>query len=496
MSMEAVRKAVDETPVLRMEPEPLRREVFPPEQFPIDELGDVIAPATRHLRETIQAPAAICSHSLLSAATLAIQGHANVVIDGRTHPLSEYFLTVGESGERKSSVDEWALWPVRKHQKALVEQYDANLAEYRTENDVWKKAREEVLNSRKKGTQAKRSVLNEIGEPPTAPLLPFLLCEEPTYEGLVKLMIAGQPSIGLFSDEGGRMIGGYGMNKDNQLKTSAGLSNLWDGREISRVRSGDGSTVLYGRRVSVHLMVQPAVSQLLLSNALLVDQGLLSRCLTTWPTSTAGSRLYKEVDLYGDREIKGYESRLLSILETRLPIAEGKLNELQPRGLPLAPDAKRIWIAFHDHTEKQLADDKALAPIRGFANKAPEHAVRLAGVLALVDNLDSQAIGVEYVRSGINLVQHYLAEALRLFDTGISNPDLVLAEKLLAWAQHQETEFVYLRKIYQCGPNAIRDAVAAKRIVSILEEHGWFMRIDEGMKLDGSYRKEVWRVHK
>ncbi len=89
------------------------------------------------------------------------------------------------------------------------------------------------------------------------PLEPLLLCEEPTYEGLVKLLAAGQPSVGLFSDEGGRFIGGHGMNPDNLLKTAAGMSGLWDGKPVDRVRGGDGATKLYGRRVSCHLMVQP-----------------------------------------------------------------------------------------------------------------------------------------------------------------------------------------------------------------------------------------------
>lgn len=87
------------------------------------------------------------------------------------------------------------------------------------------------------------------------------------------------------------------MNPDNLLKTAAGLSGLWDGKPIDRVRGGDGSTKLYGRRVSLHLMVQPEVSQLMLSNPVLIGQGLLSRCLVTWPESTAGTRPYREEDL-------------------------------------------------------------------------------------------------------------------------------------------------------------------------------------------------------
>ena len=41
---------------------------------------------------------------------------------GRTKPLSSYFLTVGNTGERKSESDRQAKWPIEKREKALREQ--------------------------------------------------------------------------------------------------------------------------------------------------------------------------------------------------------------------------------------------------------------------------------------------------------------------------------------------------------------------------------------
>ena len=43
---------------------------------------------------------------------------------------------------------------------------------------------------------------------PVPPLHPLVLVEEPTYEGIVKYLAIGQPSVGLFSDEGGRFLEG------------------------------------------------------------------------------------------------------------------------------------------------------------------------------------------------------------------------------------------------------------------------------------------------
>jgi putative DNA primase/helicase len=252
-------------------------------------------------------------------------------------------------------------------------------------------------------------------------------------------------------DHKDRPYTGGRMQLKTAIKTATGLSELWDGKRISRVRSGDGAALLYGRRLSTHLMAQPQVAQRLLSNSLMIDQGYLSRCLTAWPVSTAGTRKYREVNLRTDTVMRQYEERIGEILKTPLPLADGKRNELAPRPLGLTEEAKRLWVRFHDSIEEQLADNAPLAPIRGFANKAAEHALRLAGVLTLYRDINAQEISAEDIADGITLVQHYLSEALRLFHASMSDPDLELAEKLLTWAQ-QRGSHIALVEIYQALP--------------------------------------------
>jgi len=319
-----------------------------------------------------------------------------------------------------------------------------------------------------------------------------LLVREPTYEGIVRLLAHGQPSIGLFNDEGGRFLGGYAMSREHQQKTISGLNDLWDGKPIDRVRSGDGASLLYGRRMSLHLMLQPVVAKPVLSDPLLLGQGFVARCLLCWPESTAGQRDYKPIDLTVDADVRCYNTRLLDILRADLPIAPGTRNELAPRQLPLDPGAKRLWVAFHNHVEHQLGDEQPLAPIRGLGSKAAEHTLRIAGVLTLADDLAASEINGEHLKGGIALVQFYLTEALRLVDAGTANSDLILAEKLLAWAQ--QYDHIYPQRIYQYGPNGIRDKQTAHRLASILEEHGWLMCVEGGLEVDGAHRRDVWRV--
>jgi hypothetical protein len=52
------------------------------------------------------------------------------------------------------------------------------------------------------------------------------------------------------------------MSEDNRLKTAAGLSCVWDGDDIRRVRAGDGASILCSKRTSMHLQAQPGVADL------------------------------------------------------------------------------------------------------------------------------------------------------------------------------------------------------------------------------------------
>jgi len=474
------------------EPRPLQRRLSPSQPFPMAALGSVLAPAAKRIASVIQAPPALCATSVLAAATLAVQGYADVVIDGRVSPTCNFFITIGVSGERKSAIDRQALSPHRKYQKTLSDRFVQEEKVHRNDFDAYKKAREEAL-KKAKGFAAKRHALEELGDFPVPPLRPQILVEEPTYEGLVKLLAVGQPSLGLFSDEGGRFIGGHGMNDDNLVKTAAGLSGLWDGTPISRVRSGDGDSLLYGRRLTTHLMVQPEIAQMLLSNQILLSQGLLSRCLCTWPESTIGARSYVEEDLSSAEEILSYEKRLTEILAGHLPIADRQRNALTPRQLPLSAEAKRLYIRFHDAVEKELAG--TFQCIRGFANKAAEHAVRLAAVLQLVENLQCESIDVNHMANGIDITKHYLSESLRIFDAGQEDPQLTLAEKLLVWLRERGGPLIAITEIYQRGPNAVRSAKTARNLMRILEEHGWVLPIEKGAVIDRKFYREVWRVN-
>lgn len=493
-----VRRIVNMAEDIKPEPpRPLMRELPPADPFPIDALGDVLGAAAGAIHDRVQAPLAIGGQSVLGAATLVLQGHADVLLPiggGRAKPISSNFVTVAATGERKTACDAEALWPVRKRETALRQRYDADLPAYENAKAAWDKAREHALKGKGDRT-AIEAALNGLGPAPGAPLHPLLTCPEPTFEGLCRLFAGGWPSVGIFATEGGQFIGGHGMSADNKLKTASGLSSLWDGEPIRRVRSGDGITIMPGRRASLHLMVQPTVADIWFRDHLLAEQGLLSRAMVSAPDSAGGTRFQRDERLETDSVLKRYGARLLDILEMPLPLAPGRTNELAPRPLPLSPEARRLWSDFADHIEKAIAPNGELETVRGLANKLPEHAARLAAVLTLVRNIDAGEIASAEMGAGIALAEHYAAEALRLFGASRINGDLRLAQKLLDWLLGTWGEpAISLPDIYQRSLNAIGDKATAAKLVAILEDHGSLVSIPQGAIVAGQRRREAWRI--
>jgi hypothetical protein len=486
-----------ETTSISEGPQPLRREMPPAPPYPLDALGPILEPAARAIIDRVQVPDAIAAQSVLAVASLAAQAHADVALppNGKTSPLSLFLCTVAASGERKSAADKDALIPVVKRQAALRDQEAAEKIKYEIKLAAYETAHKAVLRAEKDSSRDEiEAALAALGSPPQPPLSSILLMREPTLEGLHKLFEIGQPSLGLFSDEAGLFVGGNAMNKDNRLKTAAGLSELWDGAGINRIRAGDGASALYGRRLAKHLMMQPDVAAMMLADPMLKGQGLLSRMLVAAPNSIVGTRMQRPTRPDSLTALNAYADALYRILATDPPLKERTRNELHPRLLKLSEEASALWRHFADDTESKAGPGGQYEPVVGFANKLPEHATRIAAVLEIIGNVNAEDVTAQSMERGVRLARFYISEALRLFDAGMVSPDILSAEKLLAWLHERGDHIIGLTQIYQTGPNMLRQAAQARAAAKILAEHGWLIPIKGGALINGKHVNEAWNV--
>ena len=147
---------------------------------------------------------------------------------------------------------------------------------------------------------------------------------------------------------------------------------------------------------------------------------------------------------------------------------------------------------------------KMLAPIRGFANKAAEHAVRLAGTVQMFEHPGSTEIKADAMECGITVIEWYLTEALRITGAFVPDSYLLKAKEVLRWIHDNYDEVrrvVALPDIYQFSP--VRSASQARKVVHILMAHNHLLEpeLEKDEKREaietrgGKMSKEWWVVH-
>ena len=445
-----------------------------------------------------QAPVAICAASAISTASLLLQGFADVQTLAGPKPLSLYVLTIAKSGERKSTCDGPFISGIRKFEREQALGSEIAFQRHLNDHAIWSTLRNGIMAKLKKSSKAisrqeAEQKLELLGPEPNIPPSTDRIASEPTYEGLTRMFKEGQPSLGLFSDEGGQFLGGYGMNSDNKQKTLAALIDLWGGNPIRRTRQGDGSYTLHNRRLAAHLMVQPTVAHALLADPLAVDTGFLARFLIAQPESTIGTRAYAK-SVFDKKCILAFEVYQKNILNNPLPVDE-KTNELRLRRLGLSAEAESVLITFADEVELLQSKGGDYEGITGTASKSAEQAARLAGVLTLWK--DFHAVSVERIEmeQAIELARFYLNEAKRLVDIAIVSRELQMAEELRKWIiKNNKDGYLLLSDVIQSGPNNIRDKLTASKMVKILEEAGWLVKLGDGTIVRAKRRRNAYRL--
>jgi Protein of unknown function (DUF3987) len=458
----------------------LSKQLAPPSPFPIDALGDVLAPAAQAIAAKVQCAPAMAAQSVLAVASLAAQALADVKLPyGQTRPLSLFLLTIAASGERKTSADHEAMAPVKMREQQLREAFDPLEHDHTIAAAAWRAQRAQIEKS-KSEISDRRAKLEALGPEPEAPVKPILTLGESTAQGLARHMPVLPGALGIFSAEGGQFLNGHGFTADAKMRTAASFASLWDGSGLRRLRAGDGLTDLHGRRLAAHLMVQPEAAKDVLSDPVLRDQGLLSRLLIAAPSSLAGDRLWQEPASEIEPAQRRYMARMLSIFGEPREAANDLGNELKPRALGLSAPARECRIAFHDDTERDMRPGGRLAPLRDVAGKASEQAARLAGVLTLVDNISAGFVSGDAMARGCDLMCWYLGEAVRVAEVTYVPPKIVAAQLILDWTAMRGLREVDAATIQKSGPAAVRRKEQFDPAIEVLVSSGWFKPIGTG----------------
>ena len=408
--------------------------------YPLAALGP-LAPACEAIATAGQVQPAMVGQCLLGSASLLTQGLFNVETLAGKRPLSLYLLTLGDSGDGKSTAQGAALAPVNDWQRGAAKRYSADLKDF-----------EKAKSTRKKGD-----------EPPEAPACPFRLVGDATVEGLRRDLDSGVCSQGVFTDEAAAILSGYGMSADHRSKTAGVFSKLWDDGHLSVSRVTGGRVERYGRRVALHWLIQPMAASESIGDPLLSALGFWPRFMAAWPEPQA-PRLALAFRPDSLPAIGAYWQRCNELLTEPLPDDAGDCPVL-----PLSGDARGLLSKAFERFERE-ARQGGLQSVKPFALRASEQACRVAGVLSAFDG--SSDISADAMRGALALVAYSLTTWHAIIDEGAADQRGAFALRLYEWLTSRPDWSESLAVIVNAGPACVRSKDKRDAALSALEATG------------------------
>ena len=452
------------------------------ELYPSDALPDVVRGAVEEVQAFTQAPLALVACSALGALSLTGQAYVDVKrAEGLTGPTSLFLLTIADSGERKSTCDQFFTQPIHDYERQQTEAAQPACADYRAALAAWESSqtgiKDNIRQKAKRGdpVDIQREALRRLEDnKPVPPRVPRLLRLDETPENLAWVLAREWPAAGVMSAEAGIVFGAHAMGKDSIMRNLALLNILWDGGTLAIGRRTSESFTVQGARFTVALQVQEATLRSFVerSGGLARGTGFLARFLLAWPESTQGQRLFVEAPTAWPR-LSAFRQRVAGLLEKTAPIdAHGALS---PVVLPLDPEAKQAWVRFHDEVERQLCTGGQLADVRDVASKAADNAARLAALFHAVESGPTGAVEPKTLKNATRIVTWHLNEAHRFFGDLALPPELTDAARLDRWLVHycraRNVQVVPRREVQRnVTPVHLRRGTALDAALKALEE--------------------------
>ena len=463
-----------------------------PSEYPLQALPAGIRAAVEEVVGFVQCPVALAVCSALSTLSLPVQALVDVRrAEGLTGPVSLYVLALAESGERKTTCDERFAKPIRDFETEQREELCVDAARHAAEQATWeaqRKAIEHEMAQKKVGADleplTRKLETLELARP-IAPRIPRLVYKDATPEALAFGLAHHWPSAGVLSAEAGTVFGGHAMKPESVMMNLAQLNTLWDGGDLTVDRRAQGgSYVVHGGRLTMGLAVQPAMLRAFIkqTRGLARGSGLIARFLVASPVSTQGTRLFREPPK-GWPSLLAFHRRIDALLRHEPNFDER--GALTPVVLDLSPEARKLWIQFHDDVESQLGVGGELADSKDVASKAADNAARIAALFHVYENGPSGEIGPEAMRSAATIVAWHLYEARRILgelDLPAHNAAAVdAAAWLVAKAKERGANTFVRREIQQqISPGYLRKPGALEPVLRDLAEAGHVREVTEG----------------
>jgi hypothetical protein len=378
--------------------------------FPTQVLPSLCSEFVRQAAASIGCDESMIALPLLTAIAAAIGNACRIELKpGYSEPAVIWAAVVSESGSRKSPALECPIRPLRKKEGEAIKQFRGAMRDYEID----------MRNFRAATKKAKKSQ-TDSATPPDEPALPVCrryTVSDVTSEAVAVRLEQNPRGLLLIRDE----LAGF-FSCMNQYKSGgkggdeAAYLAMHGARFLTIDRKNSEKPQIYVPLAALSIVgaVQPGVLQRILTRARM-ESGMAARFLLAYPPPKTVHWTEKTID-------KTIEDRLETMFDWLVDLElkfDEQTGEPSPALLPLAPDAKPLWIAFHDEhaaeqTELQGDLSAAWAKLTGYAAR-----------LSLICELATWATGDDFqpptsvsaasVKAGIALARWFSTETKRIY---------------------------------------------------------------------------------
>lgn len=430
--------------------------------------------------------------SALGALSVACQNRYVVARphDQGVHPISLNLLTIAESGERKSTIEDIFFAPIRDKEYELMEAYRQEKVSFSNEYDIWnnkykalnRKLSKEVEKG-EKTTETENLIRRIQKEKPTIPLKPSFIFEDTSRAALFQSMRDGLPMALLLSSEADHVLNGMAFQENSAM------NSLWSGSDVKINRSTTEDIQLRNCRLTVALQTQPSAFEIFMTKrgSRAHGTGLLARFLTVRALEHREPRKFsfsKQVF-----QTKIFHQKVESLLDEGIQFARSGSTDYKV--LELSHEASNAWIALSNNIEYEQMPGRRLANAKDFASKMMENISRIAALVHLCNRAknDDLEIDRKTFQFAADLCLHYADTFKNEF---VPTPKIIekaqkaflkLSEIYGDYLESDNVEF-FDSDLYKKG--VIRNPADKDEIYDLLEEWG---------VISWGKRKRKWFFH-
>lgn len=429
--------------------------------------------AVDEVRANVKAPKPLIFSAALTALSVGLQGLFDVQKpSGGIAPCSLMILTIANSGERKSTVENIFLAGVRRYQKQMADRYEKDYLAWKIKFKIWgvkdKAIQKAIATRTSKGlaTTDEEQLLYEHSKAvPEKPKKFKMLYDDTTSQALFRGLYQDFPSAGLISGEGSGVLNGPALN--DLPKQNA----LWSGDSITVDRATVESFQLDDARLTVSIMVQESAFKNYIQTRGEASRGsgLWARFLVCQPKSTQGNRQVEGVTTNTEHSER-FTERLCEYVERNVELLG--IEKPRRKVIEFSHEAVQRWVILTNEIESQINPAGRMRAASDHASKLADNIARLAALFHCFERFCGD-VSLQTLNIAISIGLWYSNEFLKLFDSESRAEDDINC--LVDWlCSKYIPNYPYIKKniVLQYGPSRLREKKRLDDALNALADRG------------------------